>query len=69
METILPITIEETNIEVLAKIIKAECEKLDCTLNIDFKNGHREIEYVGEEEYRSHIAQQVFDIFKPSKSE
>jgi len=36
MSPIVPITFEDTNVEVLARIVKATSEKFDCTMEIDF---------------------------------
>ena len=63
----IPIKIEDANIEVLARIAKAASHKFDCSMNIDFKNGNRKVEFIGNEFYKPLIAEEVLDIF--SKNE
>jgi len=59
----IPIKIEDANIEVLARIAKAASHKFDCSMNIDFKNGNRKVEFIGDEFYKPLIAEEVLDIF------
>ena len=59
----IPIKIEDANIEVLARIAKAASHKFDCSMNIDFKNGNRKVEFIGDEFYKPLIAKEVLDIF------
>ena len=59
----IPIKMEDTNIEVLARIAKAASHKFDCSMNIDFKNGNRIVEFIGDEFYKPLIAEEVLDIF------
>jgi hypothetical protein len=63
----IPIKIEDANIEVLARIAKAASHKFDCSMNIDFKNGNRKIEFIGDEFYKPLIAEEVLDIFAKNK--
>lgn len=64
----MPIKIqrEETNLEILARITKATAHKYDCSLTIDFQNGNRRIEFVGNSAEKPRIADQVKRIFDPS---
>jgi len=36
-------------------------------MNIDFKNGNRKIEFIGDEFYKPLIAEEVLDIFAKNK--
>ena len=55
---------EETNLEILARITKATARKYDCSLTIDFKNGKRRIEFIGDNECKEQIANTVEKYFK-----
>lgn len=57
------INIENTNAEVLARIFKAEARKYDCSVDIDFSDGKRITRFVGDEEYASHIFEEVQNYF------
>ena len=63
MPSIIPIKIEDTNIEVLAMIVKAASRKFDCSMDIDFQNGNRKAEFIGDEIYKPLIAEEVECIF------
>ena len=63
MPKLIPIKFEDTNIEVLARIVKAASRKFDCTMDIDFNNGNRKAEFVGDEFYKPLIVEEVQDIF------
>ncbi len=63
----IPIKIEDANIEVLARIAKAASHKFDCSMNIDFKNGNRKVEFIGDEFYKPLIAEEVLEIFAKNK--
>ena len=55
---------EETNLEVLARITKATARKYDCSLTIDYKNGKRRIEFIGDKECQEEIANTVENYFR-----
>lgn len=55
---------EETNLEVLARIAKATARKYDCSMSIDFQNGKRQIEFIGDNECKARIAHAVEDYFR-----
>ena len=55
---------EETNLEVLARIAKATARKYDCSMSIDFQNGKRQIEFMGDNECKARIANAVEDYFR-----
>jgi hypothetical protein len=59
----IPIKIEDTNIEVLARIVKVASKKFDCSMDIDFQNGNRKVEFVGDEIFKPLIAEEVECIF------
>ena len=63
----ITIKIEDANIEVLARIAKAASHKFDCSMNIDFKNGNRVVEFIGDEFYKPLVADEVLDIFSKNK--
>ena len=54
---------EETNLEVLARITKATARKYDCSLDIDFQDGKRRIEFIGDQERKAQIASTVENYF------
>ena len=54
---------EETNLEVLARITKATAQKYDCSLDIDFQDGKRRIEFIGDQERKAQIASTVENYF------
>jgi len=54
---------EETNLEVLARIAKATARRYDCSMRIDFQNGKRQIEFIGNNECKAKIAHAVGDYF------
>jgi hypothetical protein len=59
----IPITIEDTNIEILALIVKAVSRKFNCSMDIDFQNGNRKAEFIGDEIFKPLIAEEVECIF------
>lgn len=60
---------EETNLEVLARIAKATARKYDCSMRIDFHNGKRQIEFIGDSECKAKIANAVEDCFRTPADE
>jgi hypothetical protein len=58
---------EETNTEVLARIVKAVSKKYNCSVEIDFQDGKRTFEFVGDEASKSRIAREVQNIFDRQK--
>jgi hypothetical protein len=63
MPDMIPVKIEDTNIEVLAMIVKAASQKYDCSMDIDFQNGNRKAEFIGDEIFKPFIADEVESIF------
>ena len=63
MSNKIPIRFEDTNIEVLARIVKAASRKFDCSMEIDFTNGNRKVEFVGDDFYKPLIVDEVEEIF------
>ena len=59
----IPVKIEDTNMEVLARIVKATSRKYDCSMEIDFQNGNRKAEFSGDEILKPFIAEEVESIF------
>jgi len=64
MLDMIPVKIEDTNIEVLAMIVKAASRKFDCSMDIDFQNGNRKAEFIGDEIFKPLIAEEVECIFE-----
>ena len=60
----IPLKIEDTNIEIFARIVKAASRKYDCSMDIDFQNGNRKVEFIGDETYKPFIAEEVECIFE-----
>lgn len=67
MPDVIPVKFEDTNIEVLARIVKAASRKFDCSMDIDFNNGNRKADFVGDEFYQPLIVEEVQDIFRKNK--
>lgn len=65
----VPVKIEDTNIEVLARIVKAASIKFDCSMNIDFQNGNRKVEFIGDEIFKPLIAEEVECIFAKNEKD
>jgi hypothetical protein len=63
MSNKIPIRFEDTNIEVLARIVKAASRKFNCSMEIDFANGNRKVEFVGDDFYKPLIVDEVEEIF------
>jgi hypothetical protein len=54
---------EDTNAEILARIVKAASRKYDCSMEIDFSDGNRVTRFVGDESLKPYIAEEVRSIF------
>lgn len=54
---------ENTNAEVVARIVKATSRHYDCSLNIDFSKGRRIVEFVGDEGCKAQILAHVRELF------
>ena len=63
----IPIKFKEANLEVLARIAKAASRKFDCSIEIDFNNGNRRVEFVGDDIYKPLIVEEVKEIFSKDK--
>ncbi|MCP4345486.1 MAG: hypothetical protein GY795_08160 [Desulfobacterales bacterium] len=59
----IPVNIKEANTEVFARIVKAAANKYDCSVSIDFSNGRRSVEFIGDEALKSHIVEEALGIF------
>jgi hypothetical protein len=64
MERVIPTSIEDASLEVLARIIKSTSQQYGCSMRIDFSEGRREAIFIGDEELKPHIAAEVEEIFK-----
>lgn len=63
MNAIMHIAREDTNAEVLARIVKAASRKYDCSMEIDFSRNNRISRFVGDDALKIHIAEEVRNIF------
>ena len=59
----IPVKFEDTNIEVLAMIVKAASRKYECSMDIDFQNGNRKAEFIGDEIFKPFIVDEIESIF------
>ena len=69
MLDIISVKIEETNMEVLARIVKATSRKFDCSMNIDFQNGNRKVQFIGDEIFKPLIEEDVEFIFTKKENQ
>ena len=60
----VPIRKLDANAEILARIIKSVSQKYECSLKIDFTDGNRVVEFIGDERCKPWIAEEVEAIFK-----
>ena len=44
-------------------LVKAASRKFDCSMDIDFQNGNRKAEFIGDEIFKPSIAEEVECIF------
>ncbi len=58
------VNIENTNAEVFARIMKSTASKYDCSVDIDFNDGKRDIRFVGDNAVKRHVVKEVADIFE-----
>jgi hypothetical protein len=63
MNAIIHIATEDTNAEVLARIVKAASRKYDCSMEIDFSKDNRILKFIGDQDLKTHIAEEVSNIF------
>jgi hypothetical protein len=63
------IQFEDTNLEVMARIVKAASRKYNCDVEIDFSNGIRKVVFIGDEEMKPYIAGEVLDIFESKEGD
>ena len=65
----VPIQMEDANLEVMARIVKAASHKYNCDVEIDFSNGVRKVVFRGDAEMKPHIAGEVLDIFESKEGD
>jgi hypothetical protein len=63
----IPIKFKDANFEVLARIAKAASRKFDCSIKIDFNNGNRQVEFIGDDIYKPLIVEEVKEILSKDK--
>jgi len=59
----IPVRIEDTSMEIYARIARAEAQKFDCSIDIDFSDTNRNISLVGDKSNVPHIMEEVKNIF------
>jgi hypothetical protein len=58
------VNIEDTTIEIYARIVKAKGKQYECSVDIDFEDGKRVCTFSNEDqEYVPHIMEEVKDMF------
>lgn len=60
----IPVNMEDANLEILARIVKAASRKYNCSVDIDFSDGNRKAEFMGDKIYKPYIAEEVQEIFR-----
>jgi len=65
----VPIRMEDANLEIMARIVKAASRKYNCDVEIDFSNGVRKVVFMGDEEMKPYIAGEVLDIFESREAD
>jgi hypothetical protein len=63
MNALMKVSSEDTNAEVLARIVKAASQKYNCSMEIEFSNENRISRFVGDKALKPHIAEEVRNIF------
>ena len=63
------IQFEDTNLEIMARIVKAASRKYNCDVEIDFSNGIRKVVFTGDEEMKAYIAEEILDIFESKEQD
>ena len=53
---------ENTSNEILARIVKVVSHKYDCDMVIDFNNGNRVVQFIGEEAHKARIVDEIDEI-------
>lgn len=61
----IPLRIEDTSLEVYARIARAEAAKYNCSMNIDYSGNRREISLTGDNACAHHILEDVKNILTP----
>jgi len=54
---------ENTNLEVLIKVMNSLAGKYDCSIKADFKNGKRRVLFKGDEVLKPYIVAEMADMF------
>ena len=65
----VPIQFEDTNLEIMARIVKAASRKYNCDVEIDFSNGIRKVVFKGDEEMKAYITEEILDIFESKEQD
>ena len=67
--SMVPIHFENTNSEIMARIVKAASHKYNCDVEIDFSNGVQKVVFTGDEEMKAYIAGEVLEIFESQEAD
>lgn len=62
--SVFPIHYQETNAEIYARIAQSVASKYGCVMNINFREGCRKVEFLGDESCKHHIATEIQNIFR-----
>jgi len=61
--SVVNVNIEDTSMEILARIARVEARKYDCSLEINFSDQNREVNLVGDDTYVPYILEDVQKMF------
>ncbi|MGE0086238.1 MAG: hypothetical protein AB7S75_17660 [Desulfococcaceae bacterium] len=59
----IPVRIEDTSLEVFARIARSEAHKYDCSMDIDYSGTNRNIRMRGDCACGPHIMEELKNIF------
>ena len=60
----IPVRIENANAEIIARIMKSTASKYDCSMDIDFTDGNRIVDFVGDSSLKPYIIDDVVQYFQ-----
>jgi len=59
----IPLNLEDTSMEVFARIARSEARKYDCSMDIDYSGTNRNIRLHGDSAYAPQIMENLKNIF------
>lgn len=60
----IPLVMEDTSMEIFARIAKSEARKFDCSVDIDYSGNNRLVSLSGDSTCAPHILEGVKNIFR-----